>query len=146
MPSCRKDTVEFAANLTKDVQRFHAILPEGHLRTLLTQRFIDICQDETYCADDHGEFFLLQPGDTVAAVEAAAGVWITCSGISAARYGDPGFVPCFEVLEEHLCCFELVFILNDGGCGIVLLIPKVAGMDAELMRFCREFATPYPSP
>jgi hypothetical protein len=115
------------------------------IRTLLTQRFIDLCQGEAYCPDDHGEFFLLQPGDTIEAVESAAGVWITAGFLPTARYGDPGFVPCFEVLEEHPCCFELVFILNDGGYGVVLLIPKVAGMDPELMRFCREFATSSPT-
>jgi len=48
-------------------------------------------------------------------------------------FGDVGFTPCFEALEEHARCYEMVFILNDDGYGIDIFIPKVIGIDPELL-------------
>jgi hypothetical protein len=110
---------------------------------LLALRFEQISQDEPYDPDVHGFFILVEPSDTVSALEAASGCWITQGLFSDARYGEPDFCPCFEVLEEHPCCWEMVFVLNDGGFGVLFAIPKT-GIDDELLRFCRRYAVPAP--
>lgn len=110
---------------------------------LLALRFSQLSEDEPYDPDVHGFFILVEPGDTVSGLEAASGCWITQGLFSEARYGEPDFSPCFEVLEEHPFCWELIFILNDGGFGVLFAIPK-SGIDDELQRFCRQYAIPAP--
>ena len=61
-----------------------------------------------------------------------------------ARYGESGFSPVFEVLEEHAGFYELVFVPGDGDFGIVIFIPKQQGIDPELLAMCAEYAVPVP--
>jgi len=58
------------------------------------------------------------------------------------RLGDPGFVPCFEKLEEHATVYEMLFIQSDEGHALVLLIPKRSDMDPELLALCAQYASP----
>lgn len=115
------------------------------IAALLALRFDQLSSDEPYDPDIHGFFIVVEPGDTVSALEAISGCWITRGLFSDARYGEPDFSPCFEVLEEHPFCWEMVFVLNDGGYGVLFAIPK-SGIDDELLRFCREYAVPAPDP
>ena len=117
---------------------------DGSIRELLAQRFEEICQGEDYDPDEMGYFVLIQAGDSIDAIEQGHGIWITRALFSDARFGDEDFAPCFECLEEHPTCYELVFILNDGGYGVVILIPKSAEIDPELLNFCQTYATPSP--
>ncbi len=112
---------------------------------LLALRFDQLSEDEPYDPDINGFFIVVEPGDTVTALEAASGCWITQGLFSDAQYGEADFSPCFEFLEEHPFCWEMVFILNDGGYGVLFAIPK-AGIDDELLRFCREYAVPAADP
>ena len=116
------------------------------LRALVAQRFVEIAQDEPYDPDIYGYFIVMEPGDSVATLEKEAGWPILGSVFNDARFGDADFSPCFEFLEEHErpACYEVVFILNDGGFGIDLFIPKVPGMDRQLLDFCRAYAVPVP--
>ncbi len=116
------------------------------LRALVAQRFMEIVQDEPYDPDIYGYFIVMEPGDSVAALEQETGWPILGSVFNEARFGDADFSPCFEFLEEHErpACYEVVFILNDGGFGIDLFIPKVPGMDRQLLDFCRAYAVPVP--
>ena len=117
------------------------------LRALVAQRFVEIAQDEPYDPDIYGYFIVMEPGDSVAALEKAAGWPILGSVFNNARFGDADFLPCFEFLEEHEwpACYEVVFILNDGGFGIDIFIPKVLGMDQQLLDFCKAYAVPVPT-
>ncbi len=56
--------------------------------------------------------------------------------------GDPDFAPSFEWLVEHPTCYEAVFIFNDDGYGINLLIPILPGIDADLLAMCVLYAVP----
>ncbi len=116
------------------------------IRAVVQQRFIDLCQDSEEDYDDEvmGYFVLVEPGDTVAAIEEQTEAWICSSPFGALRYGDPGFTPCYELLEEHPSCFEMVFVPSDGDFGITLFIPKIDGIDPELLQFCHEYAVPAP--
>lgn len=116
---------------------------DAYIRGLIAQRFQEITIDG-YDYDDLGLFVLAQPGDSIADLEKAGGVWITTGIFTEAKYGDPDFVPSFEVLEEHPGhCFEMVHIMG-GDYGVSTIIPDAAGIDPELLRFCKEYAVPIP--
>jgi hypothetical protein len=125
-------------------------IADPDIRSLVEQRFIDLRQDndedydEDYDWEVMGYFVLVEPGDTVAAIEEQTEAWICSSPYSAVRYGEPGFTPCYELLEEHPCCYEMIFVPSDGDFGITLFIPKQPDVDAELLQFCQEYAVPAP--
>lgn len=114
----------------------------AYIRGLIAQRFQEITIDG-YSYEDLGMFVLAEPGDSIAELEKAGGVWITTGIFTEAKYGDPDFAPCFEVLEEHPDCFEMIHTLA-GDFGVCTVIPDVFGIDDELLRFCKEFAVPLP--
>lgn len=117
---------------------------DAYIRGLIAQRFQEISIDG-YRYDDLGMFVLAEPGDSIADLEKAGGVWITSGVFTDTKFGDPDFAPCFEVLEEHMGhCFEMVHILA-GDYGVCTVIPDQAGIDPELLRFCREYAEPLPA-
>lgn len=114
---------------------------DAYIHGLLTQRFQEITLDG-YHNDELGMFVLAEAGDRIVDLEAAGGVWITTGIFTDDRYGDPDFEPSFEVLEEHPGhCFEMVHLLS-GDYGVCTIVPVDAGIDPELLRFCKEYAVP----
>lgn len=114
---------------------------DGYIRALLTRRFRELAQED-YRYEELGEFLLIEPGDTVADLEAQGRIWVTTGPFNAACYGDAGYSPSFECLEEHAGhCFEMVHILNDSGYGVIVIVPDRPDIDQELLRFCRGYAT-----
>ena len=87
------------------------------------------------------DFFgiLVEPGDTVSSLEAASGCPILSNPFNDAVYGDEDFVPMSEWIEDHGCCYEMVFILSDADAGTALFIPKSSGLDPVLLSLCAEF-------
>jgi hypothetical protein len=112
------------------------------IRSLVEQRFAEICAGEVYDYDSHGYMIVVEPGDSVESLEQETNCRILHNLFDDNRFGDPDFVPSFEVLEEHAGCYEMVFILNDEGFGIDIYIPKYPGIDAELLAMCAEYAAP----
>lgn len=112
------------------------------IRNLVEQRFVEICAGETYDYDLHGYMIVVEPGDGVAALEKESNCPILRNLFDDARFGDLDFAPCFEVLEDHPGCYEMVFIFSDSGFGIVFFIPKQKGVDADLLAMCAEYAVP----
>ena len=113
------------------------------IRALAIQRFREVSVDDPYDPDVLGPFVVAEPGDTLETIEAGTCCWMSCSLFDESiRYGDDGYVPGFEFLEEHPTCFEVCFIVNDGGYGTLLFVSKAENMDPTLLRYCREFATP----
>lgn len=114
------------------------------IRALIAARFATLAE-EGVADDDLAEYLVVEAGDQIPALEAAGGIWITSSPFSDARYGDADFAPCFEMLEEHVGhCFEMVHVFDDAGSAVITIVPDAAGLDEDLLRFCREFATPSP--
>ena len=105
-----------------------SIVATPEVRRLVEQRFLDICADEPYEPDLHGYLIVVEPGDSVQDLEEESG----CP------------VSCFEVLEELDTFYEMVFVPGDGDFGIVIFIPKVEGIDADLLAVCAEYAIPAP--
>ena len=111
-------------------------IEDGDLRQFVEQRFIDMCGDDDYDPDLNGYMIIVEAGDTVPALEAASGCLILGNV--------PGFAPCFEVLEEHAGFYEMVFVPSDGDFGIVIFIPKSAGINADLRAMCAQYCVPAP--
>ena len=86
---------------------------------------------------------IIEVGDTVQDIEQEIGFSILTNLFDDVRYPDPDFVPFFEVLEDHGCCYEMVFILGDGDESIEIFIPK-QGVDNELLAMCSQYAVLVP--
>lgn len=115
------------------------------LRSLLTQRFKEISQDEPYDPDVLGYFMVVEPIDSVEALETATGCSILHGRFGAAIFGEQGFVPAFEFMEEHPSCFEMAFIISDDGFGIELFVPKLSGINPQLLALCATYAIEAPA-
>lgn len=120
-----------------------ASIADMSLSGVILQRFTELTAYDDYTFDELAEFWLIEPGDTVESLEAATKAPIAKGWFSDARYPDPDFSPAWEVLEAHATCYEMVFITNDAGYGIVLWIPQY-GTDATLLAMCQHYATPAP--
>ena len=86
--------------------------------------------------------FVIEPGDTLTTIDAAMDGCFLTNHWSRRRLGDPGFVPCFETLEEYATVYEMLFIQSDEGHALVLLIPKTPSIEPELLALCARYATP----
>lgn len=119
-------------------------IADPDIRSLVEQRFTEITDGEPYDADIHGYFIVAEPSDSVDMLEKEVSCPIMHNLFDDIPFGDPEFVPCFEVLEEHAECFEMVFIMTDGDFGISLFIPKIEGINPELLAMCGQYAVPAP--
>lgn len=112
------------------------------VRQLVEERFVQILDGEAYDCDRHGYMIVVEPGDRVDALEQESGCPILSDLFGDSRFGDPDFSPATEALEEHATCYELVFIFSDEGAGVVIFVPKVDGIDPELLAMCATYAIP----
>ena len=99
------------------------------MRRLVEQWFLDVCTEEPYEPDIHGFVIIVEPGDCIRDLEEESGCPIL---------GDSS--PCFEVLDELDTCYEMVFVPGDGDFGVVVFIPKLEGIDPDLLAMCVEYA------
>ena len=82
---------------------------------------------------------IIEAGDSLSDIEEEIGFSILTNLFDNVRFPDPDFVPCFEVLEDHGGCYEMVFIFGDGDDAIEIFIPK-QGVDNELLAMCSQYA------
>ena len=74
-------------------------------------------------------FIVIDAGDSLASIEAAMpSPLVTESGL-----------PLWEVIEEHPDCYELVFILDDSGYGVIVVAPRQDAAPAVL-ELCQRHA------
>ena len=112
-------------------QLHHIIHPDIH--KLVTLRLAQL--DSILTAP----MIIMEPGDCLSDIEEEIGFPILTNLFDGVRYSDPDFVPCFEVLEDHGGCYEMVFILSDADDAIEIFIPK-HGVDNELLAMCSQYA------
>lgn len=106
---------------------------------LLRLRVEQLTGYEGYALDDLAVFIIVEPGDTLAAVEAELRISLTVNLVDGARWPDPDFCPNWEWCEDHGALFELTFILDDSGYGHVLFVLKDDGIDTALLSICAAF-------
>lgn len=119
-----------------------ALIDQYELRLLVSRRFDELSEGYTCPAEDMGYFVIVQPGDAVEMIEKETVFPLLKGYFNDAEFGEDGFMSAFEWLAEHPGSYEGVFIYNDAGFGIDVLIPKQAGIDARLLAMCSSFATP----
>ena len=112
-------------------------LPDSEVRDLIRQRM-----DEYGSDADLATFIVVEAGDPLESLDAQLGFSVLSNRFDGKRYGDPDFSPSFEVLEEHPGCYEMVFVLADFGDGVLVFVPKRAGVDGRLLSLCADYATP----
>lgn len=92
---------------------------DAPLRQLLTLRRDQLLEYEGYDLAELAHFIVVQSGDTLATVEAEAGL--------------PLAFPAFEFVQRHGYWLEAVLILSDDGFGISLLVPNRIDIDPALL-------------
>lgn len=112
-------------------------LLDPDLRRLLTERRDQLLGYDGYDLGDLAHIIVAQPGDTLTAVEAEAGVPLATNLVDGGQLGEPDFEPCFEYVERHGGWLEAVLILSDDGFGVVLLVPDRIDSDPALLALLR---------
>ena len=82
---------------------------------------------------------IIEAGDGIPGIEKEIGFCILTNLFDDVRFPDPDFVPCFEALEDHGGCYEMLILFSDGDDAIEIFIPKV-GVDPLLLSMCSQFA------
>jgi hypothetical protein len=90
--------------------------------------------------DMNASMFIVEPGDAISDIEEEIGFCILTNLFDDVSYPDPDFVPCFEALEDHGGCYEMLFLFSEGDDdAIEIFIPKT-GVDPLLLAMCSKFA------
>lgn len=110
------------------------------LEHLLRLRVEQLTGYEGYALEDLAVFIIVEPGDSLAAVEAELRMPLAVNIVDGARWPDPDFTPSWEWCEDHGGLYELTFILDDSGYGHVLFVSDREGIDPALLTLCRTFA------
>ena len=84
-----------------------------------------------------GSLIIIEIGDTVEDIENEIGFFVMTNLFDDVRFPDPDFAPCFEVLEDHGGCYEMLLILGDDA--IEIFSPKTC-VDPLLLAMCSQFA------
>jgi len=118
-----------------------ASMADPELRTLVQKTIAALSEDYPYDPDVLGYFLIVEPGDSLASINAQIGFDILANKWTGIRYDQPGYTQAFEVLEEHAGYWEMVFIISDDGFGIEVFIPKTTDI-SDLLVMCARYAVP----
>lgn len=133
-----KDPAQLAAHY----DQFNTAFLITSLSTVLAQRFRDMSESNRYDPEEHGYIVIAEPGDDMKALEAETCPIFSDWVGSDCHYPDEGFAPSFEYAAEYAVYYEMVFIVNDSGFAILVFVPKLTGIDEQLLGLCREYAEP----
>ena len=115
------------------------------IRTCPDRSMGQLLADHQLFVEEHEEGVLIaiivEPGDTLQALDEELDHKFLINHYARWKYGEPGFMPCFETLEEHPSFYEMFFIEGDE-VGVTALIPKSTDVDPELLALCAQYATP----
>jgi hypothetical protein len=118
-----------------------ASIADPELRHLIEKTIRDLSEDYPYDPDVLGYFLIVQPGDTLEAIDTQLGFDILANRWTGIRFDQPGYTQSFECLDEHVGYYEMVFIISDDGYGIEVFIPKSIDIP-DLLSMCAKFAVP----
>ena len=112
-------------------------LPIDHrLKRLLARR----CKQLGGDIADQARFVVVQPGDSLKAIDKKLGFSVFQNAGDGTWFGDPDFTPGWEWLEDHGHCFELVFIFDDSGFAHVVLVQNSPMQNRRLRALCLAYA------
>lgn len=122
-----------------DMDRALVSLLDPALRRLLTLRRDQLAEDGLDL-EEIVHIIIVRPGDTLAEVEAEAGVAIATNLVDGKRLGDPDFQALFEHVTRNDGYLEAVMILSDDGFGLVLFVPDTIEIDPAISLLLRRHA------
>lgn len=122
-----------------DMDRALVSLLDPALRRLLTLRRDQLAEDGLDL-EEIAHFIVVRPDDTLAEVEAEAGVAIATNLVDGSRLGDPEFEPLFEYVTRKDGWLEAVMILSSDGFGLVLFVPDTIEIDPAISLLLRRHA------
>ena len=112
------------------------------LKNILLERLELLAEFSDWDLADLAHFIIVEPGDSIKAIERELGVNPLANIVDDACFPDPAFEPAFEFCIARKGYFDLTFALSDSGLGLVLLVPNQDGIEPALLELCREYATP----
>ena len=121
----------------RDANEANSLPPD--LQALVHQRIALLSEDEPYDPAVHGYFIVVDEGDELPALDKQLGFPILSNRFDGCMFGEEGFTPCHEVLEEHASYYEMVFVLSDDGYGVEVFIPKSPAIDPRLTAMCQHY-------
>jgi hypothetical protein len=118
--------------------------PDPELRQLLSNVVQTLSEFDDCDLADMVCFLIVEPGDTLAQVDAQLNFPILSNRFDGQPFGSPDFTPSWDVLEAHAHWYELVFVMSDDGFGLEVFIPKHPEVPAELLAMCAMYYEPAP--
>ena len=112
----------------KDTATFYRAMEsplDPALKHLLILRYNQLLSGTNCELADLAQFLAMEPFDSVAEIEAAAGYPVITS-------------PAFEWVIDHGGVLEAPVILEDSGFGVVLFVPQAVGIDATVLSLLRD--------
>jgi hypothetical protein len=111
------------------------------LKKLLLRRLDMLSEFSDFDLSELAHFVIVEPGDTLATIEAELGFSPFINFVDGAKFGDADFTPSWEWLIAHGPWFECVFTRSDAGVGINLLVPNRADVEPELIALFNAYGT-----
>ena len=111
------------------------------LKQLLLKRLDMLAEFSDFDLSELAHFVVVEPGDTIATVEAELGFSPFVNFVDGARYPDAAFESSWEWLVAHGSWYELCYALSDSGFGIILLVPNRPDVEPALLELFDAFAT-----
>ena len=112
------------------------------LKAILLERLELLAEFSEWDLADLAHFIIVEPGDSIEAIERELGVNPLVNIVDDARFPQPSFEPSFEFCIARRGYFDLTFALCDSGLGLCLLVPYREGVVPQLLEMCRVYATP----
>ena len=111
------------------------------LKKLLVRRLDMLSEFSDFDLSELAHFVIVEPGDTLATIEAELGFSPFINFVDGAKFCDPDFAPSWEWLIAHGPWFETVFTRSDAGVGITLLVPNRADVEPKLIALFNAYGT-----
>ena len=117
------------------------------LKDILLNR-LNLLQEylEIYDFGDLMTLHIVEPGDSLAAVELELAIPMLENLVDGVRYPDPAFEPSWEFCIMRKGYFEITYALSDSGQGLVLVVPDQDSVVPELRTMLKAYATTNPKP
>jgi hypothetical protein len=110
------------------------------LSPLLIDRFQALGTEDELDSSLHGYIVIAEPGDDDKALQTETGCPVLSDWFGDFQFGDADFAPAFDCLDDHPTCFELTYSLNDDGFTVLIFVPKLNGVNEQILSLCRESA------
>lgn len=113
---------------------------DPHLKTILHDRLGLLAEFlSNWDLGDLAHFIIVQPGDSIEAIEKELGISPFENLVDGARYPDPAFEPSWEhcILREGY--FDVTFALSDSGLGLCLVAQDRTDVVPELIDLLRSY-------